>query len=71
MEHEETDLKLARSKALTQRPEVKEAEIDTRRAEYDRRLAKAEYIPDIGAAFRYAKSLQHSDTSTKYRHSWR
>jgi len=53
MEQEETDLKLARSKALTQRPEVKEAEIDTRRAEYDRRLAKAEYIPDIGAAFRY------------------
>jgi outer membrane protein TolC len=53
MEQEETDLKLARSKALTQRPEVKEAEIDTRRADYDRRLAKAEYIPDIGAAFRY------------------
>jgi outer membrane protein TolC len=36
-----------------QRPEVKEAEIDTRRAEYDRRLAKAQYIPDIGAAFHY------------------
>lgn len=50
---EETDLKLARSTALTQRPEVKEAEIDTHRAEYDRRLAKAQYIPDIGAAFRY------------------
>ena len=53
MEQEETDLRLARSKALTQRPEVKEAEIDTSRAEYDRRLAKAEYIPDVGAAFRY------------------
>jgi outer membrane protein len=50
---EETDLKLARSTALTQRAEVKEAEIDTHRAEYDRRLAKAQYIPDIGAAFRY------------------
>lgn len=50
---EETDLKLARRTALTQRPEIKEAEIDTRRAEYDRRLAKAQYIPDIGAAFRY------------------
>ena len=50
---EEADLKLARQTALTQRPEVKEAEIDTRRADYDRRLAKAQYIPDIGAAFHY------------------
>lgn len=53
IEHEETDLKLARSTALTQRPEVKEAEIDTQRAEYDRKLAKAQYIPDIGATVRY------------------
>lgn len=53
MEQEETDLKLARSTALTQRPEVKEAEIDTQRAEYDRKLAKAQYIPDIGATLRY------------------
>jgi outer membrane protein len=50
---EETNLKLARQTALTQRPEVKEAEIDTRRAEYDRKLAKSQYIPDIGAAFHY------------------
>jgi outer membrane protein len=53
IEQEETDLKLARSTALTQRPEVKEAEIDTQRAEYDRKLAKAQYIPDIGATLRY------------------
>jgi len=50
---EEIDLKLARQTALAQRPEVKEAEVDTRRAEYDRRIAKAQYIPDIGAAFHY------------------
>jgi outer membrane protein TolC len=50
---EETNLKLARQTALAQRPEVKEAEIDTSRAEYDRRLAKAQYIPDIGGAFHY------------------
>ena len=54
---EETDLKLARQTALTQRPEVKEAEIDTQRAEYDRRLAKSEYIPDIGAAFHYLSPI--------------
>jgi outer membrane protein len=50
---EETDLQLARQTALARRPEVKEAEIDTQRAEYDQRLAKAQYIPDIGAAFHY------------------
>jgi outer membrane protein TolC len=52
-EAEEIDLKIARRNALSQRPEVKEAEIDTRRADYDRRLAKSQYIPDVGAAFHY------------------
>jgi outer membrane protein len=54
---EELDLKLARQTALKQRPEVKEAEIDTHRAEYDRRLAKSAYIPDIGAAFHYVSPI--------------
>ncbi len=49
----EMDLKAARRTALQQRPEVKEAEIDTHRADYDRRLARAKYIPDIGAALHY------------------
>jgi outer membrane protein len=51
--NEEGDLQLARQTALRQRPEVKEAEIDVSRATYDRKLAKAQYIPDIGAAIRY------------------
>lgn len=50
---EEMDLALARQTSLTQRPEIKEAEIDVRRADYDRKLAKSQYIPDIGAAFHY------------------
>jgi outer membrane protein len=50
---EEIDLKMARQTALAQRPEVKEAEIDTHRAEVDRRLAKSQYIPDAGAAFHF------------------
>jgi outer membrane protein TolC len=54
---EETDLKLARQKALAQRPEVKEAEIDVRRADYDRKLAQSQYIPDIGAAFHYTTPI--------------
>jgi outer membrane protein len=49
----EMDLKMARSTALQQRPEVKEAEIDTHRAEYDRKLSRAKYIPDVGAALHY------------------
>jgi outer membrane protein len=49
----ETDLKAARLTALAQRPEVKEAEIDTRRADYDRKLSRAKYIPDVGAALHY------------------
>jgi outer membrane protein TolC len=50
---EEMDLKMARRTALEQRPEVKEAEIDIRRADYDRKLSRAKYIPDVGAAIHY------------------
>jgi outer membrane protein len=50
---QEMDLKAARQSALAQRPEVREAEINTHRADYDRRLSKAKYIPDVGAAVHY------------------
>jgi outer membrane protein TolC len=49
----EMDLNAARQMALERRPEVKEAEIDTHRADYDRRLSRAKYIPAIGAAIHY------------------
>src|SRR6185369_7016167 len=54
---EEVDLKLAQSRALEQRPEVKQAELSARQAEYDRRMAKADYIPDVGIAFNYASNF--------------
>ena len=54
---EEMDLKTARQTALQQRPEVKEAVIDTQRADYDRRLARAKYIPDVGAAIHYVDPI--------------
>jgi outer membrane protein len=54
---EELDLSLARQTALKQRPEIQEAEIDTHRAEYDRRIAKSAYIPDVGAAFHYLSPI--------------
>ena len=53
----EMDLKTARQTALRQRPEVKEAEIDTQRAEYDRKLSRAKYIPDVGAALHYLEPI--------------
>jgi outer membrane protein TolC len=49
----EMDLKVARQTALEQRPEIKEAAIDVSRANYDKKLAKAKYIPDVGAAIHY------------------
>jgi outer membrane protein TolC len=49
----EMDLKVAQQTAIAQRPEVKEAEIDVSRANYDRKLSRAKYIPDVGAAVHY------------------
>ncbi len=54
---EETDLKWAQQKALTQRPEIKEAEINVQRADNDRKLAKAQYIPDVSATFSYLSPI--------------
>jgi outer membrane protein len=50
---EEVDLKVAQERALGSRPEVKQAEISVRQAEYSRRLAKADFIPDVGIALNY------------------
>ena len=44
---------LFRSEASQNRPEIREAKLKQKQAEVDRRLAKAEYIPDLGASVRY------------------
>ena len=62
----EMDLKMARQTALQQRPEVKEAEIDTQRAEYDRKLSRAKYIPDVGAAIHYLDPINTADSAAEY-----
>ncbi|MFN7944115.1 MAG: TolC family protein [Blastocatellia bacterium] len=54
---DETDLATARERALAQRPEIKEAQLKVRYAEYDRRIKKSEYIPDVGLAFSYVSPL--------------
>jgi len=54
-EQDTTDLTLgaAREAAAQNRPEVREAHLKEKQAEYDRRLAKAEYIPDLSLSVRY------------------
>lgn len=49
----EQNLKEAQDTALAKNPTVKEAEIKIDQAENVRRLAKAEFLPDIGASFHY------------------
>jgi outer membrane protein TolC len=49
----DADLDLARSRALDQRPELREARLKVRQAEVDRRIKKSEYIPDVSVGFTY------------------
>lgn len=54
-EQDTSDLTLdsARHAALVNRPECRQAHLKEKQAEYDRRLAKAEYIPDLSLEVRY------------------
>jgi outer membrane protein TolC len=54
-ENEAPDLTLttARQQALDNRPEIRGAHLKQRQAEYDRRIAKAQYIPDLSMSVRY------------------
>jgi outer membrane protein len=54
---EEIDLNAARQTALAQRPEVAEANINVKKAMYDRKLAQAQYIPDVSASLHYYSSF--------------
>lgn len=53
----ETDLAAARTLALDQRPEIREARLQVKQAELDKRVKKSEYIPDVNVAFTYASPL--------------
>ncbi len=53
----ENDLEGARTRALKQRPEVREAKLRTKQAEYDRWIKQAEYIPSISFSASYARSI--------------
>jgi outer membrane protein len=49
----EIDLSSAQSRALADRPELKEAQLKLKLADYDYRLKKAEAIPDVSMTFGY------------------
>ena len=54
-EEDPTTLSLdeVRHRASQNRPEIRQAHLKEKQAEYDRRIAKAEYIPDLGLAVSY------------------
>lgn len=54
-EEDTTTLSLeeTRQQASENRPEIRQAHLKEKQADYDRRLAKAEYIPDLGIAVSY------------------
>jgi outer membrane protein TolC len=49
----ESDLAAARTRALAQRPELREARLKVQQADTDRRIKKTEYIPEISASFQH------------------
>ena len=49
----DADVDIARSLALDQRPELREARLKVKQAEVDRRIKKSEYIPDVSLGFTY------------------
>ncbi|PYQ22283.1 MAG: TolC family protein [Acidobacteria bacterium] len=50
---EEADLQAAVGRALDRRPDLKQARLQVDQADADRRLKKAEYIPELSLAFTY------------------
>jgi len=76
-EEDATDVSLAgaRQRASENRPEIREAHLKQRQAEYDRRIAKADYIPDLSMSVRYqginnVKVLPANVTSAGFYLSW-
>ena len=43
----------ARQRAVESRPELRQAELREKQADYERRIAKADYIPDVSLSVRY------------------
>src|SRR5262249_42399356 len=61
----ELDLAAARRQALELRPEVREARLKMRQSDLDRRIKKAEYIPEINATFQYVVAANFNNVIPK------
>jgi len=72
----ERDDRIARARALAQRPEIRQAQLRQKQAEQDLRAKKAEYIPDVQAEFNsttlmnYGNFLPLQNTSVGVSMSW-
>jgi outer membrane protein TolC len=75
VETDDLSLESVRQNAQQNRPEIRQAQLKQKQAEYDRRLAKAEYIPDLSLAVRYqgvnnVQVLPGSVTSAGFLLTW-
>ena len=61
----EADLAAAQTRALEQRPELKEARLKVKQAEIDRRLKKSEFIPEISASFQHISNANFNSLIPK------
>jgi len=59
------DLTLAQARALQQRPEIREARLKVKQAEGDRRIKKADYLPDVSASFQHIANANFSSIIPK------
>jgi outer membrane protein TolC len=57
----ETELNQARERALAQRPEIREARLQVKKANLDRRAKKSEFIPDVSLTYNYTSTFNYSD----------
>jgi len=61
----ETDLAAARERALNQRPEVASARLKVRHTQYDKRIKKSDYIPDVSLSVNYLSPFGYSSLLPK------
>ena len=54
---EEIDLDLAQTRAMDARPDVKQARVRLQQAELARRVARADYLPDVGLSVSYLSPI--------------
>jgi outer membrane protein TolC len=72
---EEVDLAIAQARALDARPDVKQARVKLQQAELARRIAKTDYLPEVGLAVSYISPLNidgapHQIASAAIQMSW-